>query len=1228
MNPLLRIQRGRGGSAPQTSLRWSNPATWGGTLPAAGDAVVISAPIIWDVASTPALASLQITASGSLRADPTMNVGLTAGSASVDPGGAWQITGAALTDPYAFTATIDINGARSVHTPRAAVNGTNQGYTNDGLSRAINNRGTRLWRGTPRTVHITKLNATALSGVTSITVKDNVTDWKTGDRIVIAPTNFYGQSNSEAVTLTADGVAAGGGNYTLTFTPALTEKHFGLLQYPIDAAYGVESMSLTPGTFTAHPSVPTVLDCRAEVLNLSAGNIVVRAPNDSAWSTQGWGVHMMDHPGSTFQDTSVRVLRGGQRGANGRYPFHAHMMSYADITAPVTFTISSDPTVVNWPNHGITPTTPQSAAVTFAIGAFGGLHGSWPGGASILGLDQPIAFTGASLPSGIVAGREYYVLLAGGDAPGDFFVTTAKTGGAINSSLVLFGTAGSGTIANVTEYQQPIQFSTTGTLPTGIVAGTTYYTVGWSITTNSFSICTVDDAAFIPTRNAPIIATGTASGVHTAKLTRFTVDRTDCYRKFCVVDTSENRGYTTHATCGTDLFDSICFDTKGMTFFLENGSEERNRYRRLFALKVRNPALVDALKLFDIGDASGAGSVFARSSAHWNTNLQNEFTACTAADCEGFAVWNSLALRCFGESALVAIIPNTRDILLWQGNGGHSNAKRALFTGAGVADETGTINGPPAAGRYGPYNVNTMSGGIGWKNNQGGYSNTAHNTHYLAMIMADNYGGDFEGSMEGDSEMRYALSVGQSLNDGQLAPIVSDYDGTLTAPRFSVASYHYSWIIYDCVFQNYPWVKGLYKRGGQQDYGGGAFNTRDLYTLPIASQHKYLTGLKFNNSNPGYLSRAPRYAGYPLTLTLANPCIVNVAPGGDMQVQNNEPFIFPRSTGVLPAAFALDTVYYVSNARTAVGGTLLAAGATCSSCELSLTPGGASISTAAQSQSGVHDGMAMWRATGENLNFNVSSVLPDPYCYYGAGTTGTTPRFVTHNRPYFTNSAANVINADPQGLAISTTTGYVGFGNFGNELHNGANPDMGILSERINPSTEAVIDNFQVGPAVVNGVGGFFPGYEHVCLQDGGRYRITHPAYPLSTTTYACRIVAGQRAASMILLELPWPGTAAIGSVARAAVFGFPPLAGLPTVTASSGDGSQILCTAATGASRAAKIAAVAASATGSLYFQDTAANSVFVLHTPVTHNAAGYASLPPQTAEKADESTYIILRA
>jgi hypothetical protein len=176
------------------------------------------------------------------------------------------------------------------------------------------------------------------------------------------------------------------------------------------------------------------------------------------------------------------------------------------LTATVTFSVAS-PGVVNWANHGLV-------------------------------ADQPVVFTnaGGALPAAITSGTTYYVktVLTSGT-----FTITATVGG----RAITFAGAGTGThtgsspvhtvyecvfvaskstvtmtsanpgvvtwnghgLANLTQ----IVFTTTGALPTNIVAGTTYYTL--NVTANTFQVSS-DGVTALST------VAGVQSGVHTCGL--------------------------------------------------------------------------------------------------------------------------------------------------------------------------------------------------------------------------------------------------------------------------------------------------------------------------------------------------------------------------------------------------------------------------------------------------------------------------------------------------------------------------------------------------------------------------------------------------------------------------------------------------------------------------------------------------------------------------------------
>ncbi len=295
-------------SKPSTSLkRWSDPKTWGNAgVPVKGDIVVIpsSEKILLDV-DTPNLSSLSI--NGELHFE-RKNVSLTADS--IDVQGLLQI--GEVDQPFVHKAIVTLTGV-----PKPS---------NDGVSRGINvSAGGRLQLfGASPTIKWTKINAHAAAGSTTLILKDAV-DWLTGDDIIVAPTEFYGLSETERFSLSQNNGAQ------LRIDRGLATARWGLLQYVTSLG-----MSLTPelGFVPPESPTPTVLDQRAVVGNLTR-NIVIQGYDDAHWRNSGYGVHIMAMgTTSKLQLNGVEIRRAGQAGVIGRYPIHWHMMSY-DLTGQV-----------------------------------------------------------------------------------------------------------------------------------------------------------------------------------------------------------------------------------------------------------------------------------------------------------------------------------------------------------------------------------------------------------------------------------------------------------------------------------------------------------------------------------------------------------------------------------------------------------------------------------------------------------------------------------------------------------------------------------------------------------------------------------------------------------------------------------------------------------------------------------------------------------------------------
>ncbi|MCW1967361.1 MAG: right-handed parallel beta-helix repeat-containing protein, partial [Anaerolineae bacterium] len=297
-------------SNPPTEL-WSDPATWGGQLPSANADLVIAAckTVLLDI-SPPTLRSL--TLNGSLIFD-RKDLDLTAGWIMIPTGGALQIGTAAA--PYTHTATITLNAADPSENVMSM--GTRGLLVMGGALELYGQAPSPVW---------SKLSDHAITGTTSLNLISH-TNWRAGDQIVIAPTDFFNFVYwNQALTSTFKTQVISATQTSLDIQDPLGRFRWGRLQYVTP-----NGMSLTPDpSFSAPVSgTPTILDERAEVGNLSR-NIVIQAPDDALWQTQGFGAHvMLMDRNSVVQIDGVEFRRVGQAGRFGRYPLHWHQMSYS-----------------------------------------------------------------------------------------------------------------------------------------------------------------------------------------------------------------------------------------------------------------------------------------------------------------------------------------------------------------------------------------------------------------------------------------------------------------------------------------------------------------------------------------------------------------------------------------------------------------------------------------------------------------------------------------------------------------------------------------------------------------------------------------------------------------------------------------------------------------------------------------------------------------------------------
>lgn len=285
---------------PTPTRRWSEASKWpSGKLPQADERVVIGAGevVLLDI-SPPPLGGLQIDgalvfdrADLELRSDHVLvHGGLYVGSA---------------TEPFTHRATITITGDE-----RGSSDCYGSAYL--GLMDGV----LELY-GDPTGDSWTRLAGTAAAGDTSIVV-DDAYGWLTGDRIVIASTDFYNGDGNKS-----DGFDRGVEERTVT---SVNGNRLGLNEPLAYSHYG-EAQSF--GAHTGYPN--TLLESRAEVARLSR-NVTVRglpATADESSDVYRFGAHIMAMGQSRLRLDSVELTQMGQAGVLMRYPVHFHLMGNA-----------------------------------------------------------------------------------------------------------------------------------------------------------------------------------------------------------------------------------------------------------------------------------------------------------------------------------------------------------------------------------------------------------------------------------------------------------------------------------------------------------------------------------------------------------------------------------------------------------------------------------------------------------------------------------------------------------------------------------------------------------------------------------------------------------------------------------------------------------------------------------------------------------------------------------
>lgn len=257
--------------------RWSDPATWGGRLPQAGDEVVIPSgkQVLLD-SNPPALRGLTI--NGVLRLAP-QDLWIKADYLMVHG----RLEAGSASQPYTHQAVIEITG-----------NNPSDNIMNMGAKVVGVMGGELALYGQPRSAAWTRLAQSAAGGTTELVLQQAV-DWPVGAEIVVTSTDHYG--------------------WWAGYDPNKPRSE----RATIKRVVGNRVELVSPLKFAHHGANASGVPQFAEV-GLLSRNIVLRSQGPQ-------GGHLMVMGGGRAQLHWIEVRGFGQKGVLGRYPIHFHQLA-------------------------------------------------------------------------------------------------------------------------------------------------------------------------------------------------------------------------------------------------------------------------------------------------------------------------------------------------------------------------------------------------------------------------------------------------------------------------------------------------------------------------------------------------------------------------------------------------------------------------------------------------------------------------------------------------------------------------------------------------------------------------------------------------------------------------------------------------------------------------------------------------------------------------------------
>ncbi|MCO4793523.1 MAG: hypothetical protein KC493_07420 [Bacteriovoracaceae bacterium] len=205
---------------------------------------------------------------------------------------------------------------------------------------------------------------------------------------------------------------------------------------------------------------------------------------------------------------------------------------------------------------------------------------------------------------------------------------------------------------------------------------------------------------------------------------------------------SFQRCITIHRTNNILLQNNVCYKFKGHGYFLEDGSEVKNKIIKNLAISARAPHINKVLLASDNIQTSESQGRFPSVSGFWISNPDNFVISNIVSGSIGTGFWMSFEKEVRGSSGAIIATPLTTDTYKFSYNTAHACKTGFTWDGAANGALTNNPNNPNdrklGSAHYDPDNIPTFRGLKAFKNYMTGIYFRGQSAIYKDNLVAEN----------------------------------------------------------------------------------------------------------------------------------------------------------------------------------------------------------------------------------------------------------------------------------------------------------------------------------------------------------------------------------------------------------------------------------------------------------------------------------------------------------